>query len=141
MELLGSDAPSIFDVRRYGAICEGERRSESPATQAKLSKFLDDSQKPFLLKLELAVRVDVSVNFVKATYTLEGDGLLSLISYDKILEIREAIQLAHYPNLHAVVRETFPSNLPSQNQWLTYALGCVQPRMNYFMPMYETMVL
>ena len=109
-----------------------ENEDVSPATRAKLLEFFDDRQKLFLLKLELAVMVDVGANFVKATYTLEGDGLLSLISYDKIMEIREAIQLAHYPNLHAVVRETFPNHLPSQNQWVTYALGCVQPGINYF---------
>ena len=109
-----------------------ENEDVSPATRAKLIEFLDDQQKLFLLKLELAVIVDVGAHFVKVTYTLEGDGLLALICYDRILEIRAAIQSAHYPHVQAVVCEALPSNLPSQNQWTVYARGCVQPGINYF---------
>ena len=42
---------------------------------------------------------------MKATYALEGDGLLVLICYDRILEIRAAIQSAYYPNVQAVLRQ------------------------------------
>ena len=61
-----------------------ENEDVSPATRAKLIEFFDDQQKLFLLKLELAVIVDVGAHFVKATYTLEGDGLLALICYDRV---------------------------------------------------------
>jgi len=57
----------------------------------------------FLLKLELAVIVDLGAYFVKATNALEGDGLLVLTCYDRILEIRAAIQSEHCPNVQAVV--------------------------------------
>ena len=87
------------------------------------------TNRKFLLKLELAVVVDVGAHFVKA---LKGDGLLALICYDRILEIRAAIQLSHYPNLQAIVREAFSSNLQSQNQWIMYTMTCVQPGINYF---------
>ena len=54
--------------------------------------FLNSSMilhKLFLLKLELGIIVDLHVgaHFVKATYAIEGDGLLVLICYDRILEI------------------------------------------------------
>ena len=97
-----------------------ENEDVSPATRAKLLEFFDDHQKLFLLKLQLAVVVDVGAHFVKATYALEGNGLLALICYDRILEIRAAIQSSNYPKLQAIVREAFPSNLQSQNQWITY---------------------
>ena len=58
--------------------------------------------------------------------------MLVLICYDRILEIRAAIQSAYYPNVQAVVREAFPSNLPVQNQWITYAMACVKPGIDYF---------
>ena len=109
-----------------------ENEDVSPATRTKLLEFFNDQQKLFLLKLELAVVVDVGAQFVKATYTLEGDGLLALVCYDRILEIRAAIQSSHYPNLQAIVRESFPNNLPAQQQWSMYAMTCVQPGINYF---------
>lgn len=107
-----------------------ENDDVSRATRAKLLEFFNDCEKLFLLKLELAAIVDVGAHFVKATYTLEGDGILALVCYDRILE-RAAIQSSHYPNLHAVVREAFPTNLPLQNQWITYALMCVKPGIDY----------
>ena len=48
----------------------------SPATTAKLSLLLSDSQKKAYLEVELAALVDCGVSFVKATYNLEGDGPL-----------------------------------------------------------------
>ena len=82
-----------------------ENEHVSSATRAKLLEFFDDPQKLFLLKLELAIIVNLGAYFVKATYALEGDGLLVLVCYDRILKIRAAIQSAHYPNVQAVVRE------------------------------------
>ena len=109
-----------------------ENEHASSATRAKLLEFFNDPQKLFLLKLELAVIVHLGAYFVKATYALEGDGLLVLTCYDRILEIRAAIQSGHYPNVQAVVREAFPSDLPARNQWIMYAMACVEPGINYF---------
>lgn len=47
---------------------------------AKLLGILTDPQKNSLLQIELAAVVDGSKPFVKATYTLEGDGPLALES-------------------------------------------------------------
>lgn len=109
-----------------------ENDDASPATRMKLLEFFNDRQKLFLLKLELAVIVDVGAHFVKATYTLEGDGILALICYDRILEIRAAIRSSYHPNVQAIVREAFPNNLPLQSQWINYAVMCVKPGIDYF---------
>ena len=52
-----------------------------------------------------------------------------MICYDRIVEIRAAIQSSHYPNLQAIV---FATNLPIQNQWILYALMYVKPGIDYF---------
>jgi hypothetical protein len=46
----------------------------------------------------------VGVHFVKATYSLEGDGLLVLKCYEEISKIRAVITSECYPNLQAAVR-------------------------------------
>lgn len=58
-----------------------------------------------LLKVELAAIVDIGERFVKATYTLEGDGALAFKSYEVIISLATSIQTAHYPNLNAVAKE------------------------------------
>jgi len=53
-----------------------ENSDLSPATQSKLLDILHNPQSLTTFKLELAAVVDMGVHFVKATYCLEGDGLL-----------------------------------------------------------------
>ena len=109
-----------------------ENEDLSPATRAKLLEILTDPQQQRLLKMELASVVDVGTYFVKATYALEGDGVLVLTYYEHILKIRVAIQSGYYPNLQAVTRQEFPSSPTLQQQWYAYALSCVKPGLDYF---------
>jgi len=46
------------------------------AIQPKLLETLADTQKRKVLKIELAAVIDLGEHFIKATYQLEGDGLL-----------------------------------------------------------------
>ena len=46
--------------------------------------------------------IDCGEPFVKATYTLEGDGPLVLECYEIITTVQEAIRVAHMPNVKAV---------------------------------------
>ena len=39
---------------------------------------------------------------MKATYNLEGDGPLALGCYEKIIVVRNSIQVRHWPNTAAV---------------------------------------
>ena len=70
----------------------------SPATRAKLlSMFSDEHQKSYLM-VELAVTIDAAMPFVKATYSLEGDGPLALTCYEAISVLNAAARQAYYPN-------------------------------------------
>jgi len=109
-----------------------ENSDLSPATRSKLLDILHNPQSLTTLELELAAIVDMGVHFVKATYRLEGDGLLILVCYEEILKIRAAIQSAWYPNIQAVAKNAFPSNPSLQSQWAAYAISCVQPGIDYF---------
>ncbi len=104
----------------------------SPATRPKLLEVLNDPRQLIVLKMELASVVDVGVHFVKATYDLEGDGVLVLNCYEQILKIRAAIQTGYYPNVQAIARQEFPGNIALQQRWNTYSIGCVQPGLDYF---------
>ena len=48
----------------------------APSTHRKLLAILNDTQKSFMLQLELAAVLDAGELFVKATIKLEGDGTL-----------------------------------------------------------------
>ena len=61
-----------------------ENSDVSPATHGKLIKILTNPSKKAYLMIELAVVIDIGEHFVKATYSLEGDGPL-VFSCFKIL--------------------------------------------------------
>lgn len=102
------------------------------STHKKLLDIASQPQKMALLKLELATVVDIGSYFVKATYSLEGDGVLAVKCYEEILKIRNAIHTKHYPNLRAVTRAMSPSDTAAQQQLIDYGLSCVQPGLAYF---------
>ena len=104
----------------------------SNATSTKLASIMNDPQKNVLLKIELSAIVDWGKPFVKATYSLEGDGELALECYDIIEEVRAAIIVAYTPNVQAVVREMGAGNVSVEEQLLKYARSCVQPGIDYF---------
>ena len=101
------------------------------ATHTKLLAIINNPQALALLKVELSAVVDIGTYFVKATYTLEGDGVLVVSCYEEILKIRAAITSRYYPNLQAVTRELCP-NPQAQQQMTIYGLSCVQPGIDYF---------
>ena len=82
--------------------------------------------------MELAAIVDVGMHFVKATYSLEGDGLLVLKCYEENIKIRAVITSECSPNLQAVVRNAFPGNPTLQNHWAVYTKSCIQSGVDYF---------
>ena len=49
--------------------------------------------------MELAITVDTMEHFVKATYTLEGDGVLAVVAYEQLHALYSVISLEHYPNV------------------------------------------
>lgn len=98
----------------------------APTTRGKLLQILEDPECLGLLKTELATIVDVGEQFVKATYTLEGDGALAFKSYAVILSLVTSIQTAYYPNLNAIAKVHSSATMTEQ-QLIAYGRACVQP--------------
>jgi len=76
----------------------------SPATTVKLLELFSDRQKHEYLQLELAVLIDAGELFVKATFSLEGDGALAFKCYEIYTKLLAAIELQYYQNLSAVAK-------------------------------------
>ena len=77
----------------------------------------------------VAAVVDIGSYFVKATYNLEGDGILAVKCYEEILKIRAAISA---PNLQAVSQESSSGNPALQQQLIAHGISCIQPGLLYF---------
>ena len=103
-----------------------------PSLRPKLLDILSNPTSLALLKIEMAIVNDVWEHFVKSTYRLEGDGPLALVCYEDILKLRSVIQVGHYPNVYAVAHDLAGSNLHSKQQFVSYALSCVQKAFTYF---------
>ena len=86
------------------------------------------------LLMELAVTIDAGESFVKACYTLEGNGPLALSCYEVLSTVRASIQVKHWPNTRALARRfTEVHQIPAlEQQLITYALSCVQHGFTYF---------
>ena len=82
--------------------------------------------------VELAALVELE-QFVKTTYTLEGDGTLIFIAYEKLLMLRAFIQVQNFPTLTVTVQELFPANAIEQQRWYQYGLReCLTPAFEYY---------
>lgn len=103
----------------------------SPATCSKLLAVVSDPTKNALLKVELAAVVDGGESLVKATYKLEGDGPLALSAYELVNTILVPIRVSYFPNVDAIARQLCPANPTGHQQWVAYALQCLQPGFDY----------
>ena len=52
--------------------------------------------------------------------------------YEEIVKLRSVISSAYYPNIMAFSQSIAPGNILSQQQYVAYAMSCVQPGINYF---------
>ena len=103
-----------------------------PATSSKLLDILNDSAKNRKLKIELAITVDAMEPFVKATYVLEGDGALALVTYEHLSALFSATSNEHYPNVNAIAKELSGGDAVREQQLVAYAKACVEPAYSYF---------
>ena len=62
------------------------------------------------LQLEMAATVDWGEPFVKACYTLEGDGPLALECHEVIEKVSASIHTAYTPNVHAIAHQILITN-------------------------------
>ena len=73
----------------------------APRTTAKLVELLEDEDNLINLQIELTALLDVGTHFVKATYNLEGDGLLFFTVYSILQEFLEACNAPQYRQVTA----------------------------------------
>ena len=67
-------------------------------TMDHLRAIIENQDQLCQLKLELAAVIDVGLEFVTATYDLEGDGGRSLCCYQRMQAVATACQLKLGPN-------------------------------------------
>jgi len=75
-----------------------------PSSRPKLLAILTNPEKLKYVKLELASVIDWGEIFVKATCSLEGDGLLAFTCYEEVQKVAAAIGVENTPNAEAVIR-------------------------------------
>ena len=90
------------DIERF--LIEAEAAEVGPQLLPQLHAILSDPARLINLKLKL----------VKATYFLEGGGLLVLSCYEKLSAVARACQAPHFPNMHAVAAAIAEEN-PAQS--------------------------
>ena len=115
-----------------------EEASVSPATVDKLLSVLRDPQEKKHLQVELAATIDAGMPFVKATYSLEGDGPLALTCYDVISALNMAARQAHYPNVDAIAAHIAAGDVQEEGELLQHAKICVQPGIAYYFEQIST---
>ena len=82
--------------------------------------------------MEISITVDAIEPFVKATYTLEGDGPLALVAYQQISILYSHVLLEHYPSVDAVARLLANGNSTHERQLIAYAMAACFPAYAYF---------
>ena len=79
--------------------------------------------------------------FVQAIYTLEGDGSLVFIAFQKLEELSllsAFIHVQNFPTLAQAIHNVFPMNVAEQQKWYQCALGeFLAPAFQYY---YETVI-
>lgn len=103
----------------------------SPSACQHLKRIIAESED--ILKVELAVTVDAAKVFVKKTYVLEGDGILSTEAYGHLQEVATAAGDAYYPNVDQVVQQIAGDNDNRRQELTAHARHAVQPAINYFL--------
>ena len=119
--------------KAFGDVCSFVNRPDlPPATSTKLREIINDSVKLRKLKIELAITVDSMAPFVRATYTLEGDGLLALKAYREISTLHSVIAMENYPNVLAIAKSESAGNASNEQLLIRYAQNSVTPSYEYF---------
>ena len=111
-------------------------RPYSPNACRRLLAILENETVPNsanLFRIELATTVDAGEPFVRKTYLLEGDGMMSVDAYTHPQEIATAAKEAVYPNVEAVLKVPAPNDAARQNELRDHAKGCVRPATQHFL--------
>ena len=82
-------------------------------------QMLTDIHTVSKLRVELAAVVDGAQPFLKACYSLEGDGPLAFEVYGEIKKCEHFIGNPHFPNLSAICAELGGTQLPRSTECIT----------------------
>ncbi len=128
---------------KFGDVEEFVRGNDefSPATKSKLLAIVCDSSKKGQLLLELAAVVDAGEGMVKATYSLESDGLMVLQAYELVSTIMESFKTDHAPNVNAICRQLSSGDNDAYQRLQFYANSCAKPGYQYLMDTFSTGVV
>ena len=81
---------------------------------------------------ELAVVIDIGEHFLKATYSLEGDGPLVFSCFEILSTVNAAATSPHLPNSESLVQQLSAGNPTPPPQWMQYAQNCIEHGLRYF---------
>jgi len=101
-------AKVVFEEWRHITTFLESNEEFADTSRQRLSQIL--MQNAVQLRVELASLMELE-KFVKATYTLEGDGHLIFIAFQKLEELRALIPAHNFPVILGVVQELFPLNI------------------------------
>lgn len=103
-----------------------------PSVRPKLLDILHSTPGVNQLKMELAAVFDIGEHFAKAMYNLDSEGALMVNCYEEIVKLRAVLNTAYHPNIESVAQSLAPGNVIAQQQWISYAMSCVQPGLDCF---------
>ena len=104
----------VFEEWRHAPVFLGSDEEFANASRRTLTDIM--KQYPTELRLEMSVLMELE-RFVKATYTLEGNGDLFFVAYQKLEQLKAFIQVENYATMTAEVQELFPLSPALQYQW------------------------
>ncbi len=109
-----------------------ENKDIAPRIADHLRALLADEDDRNKLIIELCAVIDAGEPFVKATYNLEGDGLLVFNAYSILQGLSTAAAQRHYPNVAAQAKTlgTTPEEVATLS---THARQGVEPGIHYFL--------
>ena len=123
-------AKVVFEEWRHIPVFLANNDEFAKKTRQKLAQALAEDQ--IQLRVELAALMELE-KFVQATYTLEGDGTLVFVAFEKLEELKEYIRVHNFPTLVHVIQELFPVNYGDRQRWYQYGVReCLKPAFEYY---------
>ena len=105
-----------------------ENENLSHATRRNLLDIFENPQDLQDLLLKLAAVVDAGINFVKSTYSLEGDGPLIFSCCEHLSAVAQAVGVG----ILAFAREIANGDAALQARMIDQAKACIQVVLNFF---------
>jgi len=107
--------------------------NENDIAHSNCAKMIDVIERDGLrLEVQICAIIDASLEFIKATYFLEGDGCLIFFACDVLMRLKnhcEIVLSGHFPNVKAHILQKDPARY---DYWMIVAFDCIRPGIEYF---------